>query len=71
MINKDSKNSVRLSLKGLEKTFRTLATYSSDEYLWKPDGVNGHPVRNLPPSTRSVAPDHAVTIPAWSIAVLR
>lgn len=70
VINKDSKNPVRLSLKGLGKTFRTLTTYSSQEYRWKPDGANGHPVRNLSPFTRRVVPDQPVAIPAWSIAVL-
>jgi len=71
VINKDRKNPASLSLKGQEKPFHTLTTYSSEEYQWKPDGANGHPVKNLPPSTRRVTTDQPITIPPWSIAVLK
>lgn len=71
VINKDPDNPVTLSLKGLGRTSYSLTGYSSREYLWKPDGANGRPVRNMPPSTRRIISDQPLTIPAWSIAVVK
>lgn len=71
VINKDPKRPVNLVVKGMGKAPCTLTTYSSEEYRWKPDGANGRPSRNLPPSARGVTLDQPVTILPWSIAVLR
>ena len=74
VINKDPKKPVRLSgsfLRKEDKGSMTLTTYSPAEYAWHPDGTNGHPSRNLPPSSRSIPAGQPVEIPPWSITVLR
>ena len=71
VINKSSGLPLNLMVKGMGKIPCTLASYSSEEYLWKPDGANGRPSRNLPPSIRRITLDKPVTIPPWFIAVLR
>lgn len=71
VINKDPQNPVTMSLKGLGRTSSALTSYSSREYLWKPDGANGHLARNMPPFARRIIPDKPVMIPAWSIAVVK
>ena len=72
VINKGASHSVNLSLRSHE--FRgpcRLTTYSPKEYTWQPKGPNGHPIRNLPLSTSLVSGDKPLTIPPWSITVIR
>ena len=70
VINKDAKCPLRLSVKGLGKQFVTITTYSSAEYSWLPDGKDGKPLRNLPPS-KKVLSDQPINIPPWSLSVIK
>jgi hypothetical protein len=71
VINKDPKKPVNVSLSGLSKSPHRFTSYSCSEYAWQADGSQGHPSRNLAASTRSIPWDHSVSIPPWSIAVIR
>jgi hypothetical protein len=71
VINKDATHPVRLSVKGLLKEPCTLITYSCAQYIWQAEGNRGHPSRNLPPARISVPSDLPITIPPWSLAVLK
>jgi hypothetical protein len=71
VINKDPKKPVNVSLSGLSKSPHRFTSYSCSEYAWQPDGSQGHPSRNLAASTRSIPFDRSVSIPPWSIAVIR
>jgi len=43
--------------------------YSREQYRWKPDGANGHPSRNDPPSrARESGP---IVVPPYSVTVVR
>ena len=70
LINKDSKQPVNLSVKA-PSGFTSLTCYSADQYTWKANGAEGSPLRNLSPLTRKIVSGQPVTIPAWSIAVLK
>jgi hypothetical protein len=71
MINKDADSPINLSVHGIKKSRLTLTTYSSINYAWQVAGAGGHPTRNLPPSSVTVAGDQAITLPPWSLSVLR
>jgi hypothetical protein len=70
LINKDDDSPINLSVQGI-KNRRTLITYSSINYAWHAAGAGGHPTRNLSPSSVTVSADQAITIPPWSLSVLR
>ena len=71
VINKDAKAPAVLSVKGSGCEFRTVTTYSSAQYAWHPDGANGHPSLNLSPASTKIPVDQPLTIPPWSLSVLR
>lgn len=71
LINKDPATPLTLRTRGLGNGTLRLAVYSASEYQWHPAGARGNPARNLPPSVQDVPSGQAVTIPPWSIAVLR
>jgi hypothetical protein len=71
VINKDAKHPATISIKGNARGFHTLTSYSSAKYSWYADGANGHPSHNLPPSTRALPSDQPISIPPWSLSVLR
>ena len=76
VINKDPKHAVRFSLgnfKGFEATSsgNILITYSAKEYSWQAAGPNGHPSLNNPPSRRPIRIEEPITVPPWSISVVR
>ena len=71
VINKDASHPARLSISGLGRELHTLITYSSAQYAWHVDGANGHPSRNLPPAFKKISANQPITIPPWSISVLR
>ena len=71
LINNDASHPARISVRGMAKKTLLLTTYSRAEYIWHPDGRNGHPSRNLRPAKTSVPSDLPVTIPPWSLAVLK
>ena len=70
LINKDSMRPVKLSVKA-SAGITSLTCYSAAQYAWKADGAEGYPLRNLPPLTHKIESGQPVTIPAWSIAVLK
>ena len=70
VINKDPKRPVNLSVKA-SAGITSLTCYSAAQYAWKADGAEGYPLRNLPPLTRKIESGQPVTIPAWSISVLK
>ncbi|MEI6344075.1 MAG: discoidin domain-containing protein [Verrucomicrobiota bacterium] len=71
VINKDALHPVRLSIKGLGKHSVTLTSYSSAQYSWRSEGENGHPSLNLPPLNQQVSVDQPISIPPWSVSVIR
>jgi len=71
VINKDANTPLKLSVKGLGKASVMLTTYSSAYYSWRADGDNGHPSLNLPPLSTKIPAGQPITIPPWSLSVLR
>ena len=71
VINKDAKSPAKLSLKGFAGELHTVTTYSSAHYSWRADGDNGHPSLNLPPLSTKIPAGQPITIPPWSLSVLR
>ncbi len=48
-----------------------VSLYSPDQYRWLDAGAASHPDRDLPPDHFALADGERVTLPAWSLAVLR
>ncbi len=50
-----------------------IASFGSEQYVWRPDGANSHPDPNLPPVVSEVSggADASFTLPKASITVLR
>ena len=73
LINKDPAHEVRIAIRGWNPWTGSarLVTYSADQYHWRDDGAEGHPTRNLPPSTKTLTSDQPINIPPWSLSVLR
>lgn len=71
LLNKDATHAAQLSFIGLDWEPHTFTTYSSAEYIWHPDGPNGHPSPNLAPSTRRVSENQRILIPPWSLTVIK
>jgi len=73
LINKDPVHEVRIDFSGKNPWAGStrLITYSPDQYHWQADGPTGHPTRNLPPSIKTLTSDQPITIPPWSLSVLR
>jgi hypothetical protein len=71
VINKDAKDPFKLRVQGLEKNQRVLTSYSAEQYQWESAGASGHPLLNLKPSSVTVAGDQAITLPPWSLSVLK
>jgi len=44
--------------------------YSSEQYEFKEDGANGHPVKNLPPTHSVTSGGAGVTLPPYSVTVI-
>ncbi|WP_131989487.1 discoidin domain-containing protein [Chthoniobacter flavus] len=73
MINKDPSRPALITLRG-DRAFHgaaTLVTYSARQYHWYAEGPHGRPTRNEPPLQRTVRADQLLTVPAWSISILR
>ena len=73
LINKDPVRAMSVSLKprALGTNALRLTTYPRKEYQWVVKQQNGHPSRNQPPSAQDVPGHRPVTVPPWSISVLR
>jgi hypothetical protein len=49
----------------------TCYQYSGRQYQWKSDGLQGHPLRSLPPEERMVQKGTTIDLPAYSLTVIR
>lgn len=45
--------------------------YSNEQYKWKADGSNGHPVRSLPPSFKKIDRSSDISLPPFSLTVIK
>jgi hypothetical protein len=45
--------------------------YSGKQYLWKSNGLQGHPLRSLPPEARIIQKGTAIGLPPYSVTVIR
>ena len=71
LINKDAKDPLTLRVQGLGNNTQVLTSYSAEQYQWESAGASGHPLLNLKPSSVTVAGDQAITLPPWSLCVLK
>jgi hypothetical protein len=79
LINKDQSNAheIRIAFddSGGQKSFSGpiwMATFGSEQYMWKSEGPNGHPEPNDPPVKKTIpARSATVTLPKASVTVLR
>jgi hypothetical protein len=79
-INKDLKRRARLAVQfKLPRTQREVSfagsvdviQFSRDQYLWRDDGPNGHPIRSLPPVGFTQKASSFYDLPPYSLTVLR
>jgi hypothetical protein len=45
--------------------------YSTAQYKWKEDGINGHPVLDLPPKPKKVNSLNSIQLPPYSLTVVK
>jgi hypothetical protein len=79
-INKDPKRAaqlnVRFKIPGAQQPVNFVGRvetiqFSRAQYIWHPDGPNGHPIRSLPPSHVTLEASSSYEIPPYSLTVLR
>ncbi len=78
LINKDPAKTWNVSLKIKEGTANReitwkpvhLVQYSKDQYEWKPEGENGHPVKSLPPVVKKISDIAEISLPPFSLTVI-
>ncbi len=80
LINKDPRRAQNLAVSIFNtethqvsslKSSCQLTQYSRLQYRWKPNGVEGHPVRELPALEESTHLKNSLILPPYSITVLR
>lgn len=78
LINKDSTKPYPVNLKiasrGSEQRLSyplTVYQYSGEQYQWKNDGLNGHPVKELPPVKKTIRQKEMLSLPPYSLTVVR
>ncbi|GAA4742638.1 discoidin domain-containing protein [Flavisolibacter ginsenosidimutans] len=78
LINKDSAKSYPIKLKiangQSEESISyplTVYQYSGEQYQWKDDGLNGHPLKELPPVKKAIQRSEALLLPPYSLTVVR
>jgi hypothetical protein len=80
IINKDPAKSYKLRVlvenekNGIVHPLKFPATcyqYSGRQYQWKSNGLQGHPLRSLPPEVRIIQKGTTIGLPAYSLTVLR
>jgi len=78
MINKDPERSYTIQpIIGENEAGREipgpvdLIQYGAQQYAWKPQGEEGHPLRNLPPARTRLPDAGRITLPPYSISILR
>jgi F5/8 type C domain-containing protein len=79
-INKDPKRTARLTVQfdfsngQREVSFAgdiDVIQFSRDQYQWRDDGPNGHPIRSLPPAHSAQKASSFYDLPPYSLTVLR
>jgi len=79
-INKDPKRVARLAVQfNFSDARRQLSfagdvdviQFSRDQYVWRDDGPNGHPIRSLPPARFTRKASSFYDLPPYSLTVLR
>jgi hypothetical protein len=79
-INKDPKRAAQLNVEfNLPGTKQPLSfvgqvqviQFSRQQYAWRDDGPNGHPIRSLPPAQFTREASASYQLPPYSLTVLR
>ena len=79
-INKDPKRAARLNvefnLPGAKQPLSFVGQvqviqFSRQQYAWRDDGPNGHPIRSLPPAQFTREASASYQLPPYSLTVLR
>jgi hypothetical protein len=79
-INKDPKRAAQLNvefnLPGAEQPLSFVGQveviqFSRQQYAWRDDGPNGHPIRSLPPAQFTREASASYQLPPYSLTVLR
>jgi hypothetical protein len=79
-INKDPKREARLTVQFNSSEQRRQVSFagdvdviqfSRDQYLWRDDGPNGHPIRSLPPAHFTLKASSFYNLPPYSLTVVR
>jgi hypothetical protein len=47
-----------------------LIQYTKEQYQWKAEGENGHPVKSLPPVTTKINGASNISLPPFSLTVI-
>ena len=78
MVNKDPSrdHSVRIEFASMASKAHFLGRivieqYSRNQYVWKPAGEEGHPLRSHPPHQFTVREGSPITLPAYSLTVVK
>jgi hypothetical protein len=80
VINKHPKRASRLDVQfkipGAQKPVRfvgqvEVVQFSRQQYAWRDDGPNGHPIRSLPPAHFTREASSLYELPPYSVTVLR
>ena len=78
LINKDSRKTFNVNIK-IENTSdkkivlwkpAQLIQYSNEQYKWKADGSNGHPLRSFPPVIEKIDRGSNISLPPFSLTVI-
>ncbi len=78
LINKDPRKTWNIDVEIKNTISKTVAAfhplhfvqYSKQQYRWKNDGANGHPVLNLPPVRKHLNDPAKIGLPPYSLTVL-
>jgi hypothetical protein len=80
LLNKDPVNAYKVNLKVEDEKAHTMSglgfplrscQYSGKQYGWLSKGLEGHPLRSLPPEQKRIERPGDISLPPYSITVLR
>ena len=77
LLNKDPKRVIKVEIKLMTGKSLTsfvgkeIVQYSPAQYLWKPDKAKGRPILNKPPLHKKIRSSEPLTLPAYSITILK